>query len=327
MITSTVSVDPGGYILMKLILGSMTFGDQVEQDRANSMIDLFLDAGNSEIDTAHTYCEGRTEAMLGRLLPAKSDRQLYVASKVNPWNDEGLQPQQIRKQFDESLQRLGRDSIDLLYLHSPDLDTPVAQSLQACFELYQQGKFRDFGLSNFAAWQVAEVVELCRCNGWMQPRVYQGMYNALTRDVERELFPCLRNYGMSFYAYNPLAGGMLTGKHLSLDDIPDTGRFVVERGYLDRYWREDYFDVLQDLRETCSEQGLKPVEVAMSWLVNHSMLDAGRGDGIILGASSIDHLEQNMTACGQAPLDPAIIDILDRGWEIIKPNCFKYFRP
>jgi aflatoxin B1 aldehyde reductase len=312
---------------MKLILGSMTFGDQVEQDRANSMIDLFLDAGNSEIDTAHIYCEGRTEAMLGRLLPAKSDRQLYVASKVNPWNDEGLQPQQIRKQFDESLQRLGRDSIDLLYLHSPDLETPVAQTLEACFELYQQGRFKDFGLSNYAAWQVAEVVEICRHNGWMQPRVYQGMYNALTRDVERELFPCLRNYGISFYAYNPLAGGMLTGKHLSQDDIPDSGRFAVERGYLDRYWREDYFGVLQELGAACLELEVKPVEVAMSWLVNHSLLDADKGDGIILGASKAAHLAQNMKACAHAPLDQKVLDILNRGWEIIKPSCFRYFRP
>jgi aflatoxin B1 aldehyde reductase len=182
-------------------------------------------------------------------------------------------------------------------------------------------------LSNFAAWQVAEVVEICRHNGWMQPTVYQGMYNALTRDVERELFPCLRNYGIGFYAYNPLAGGMLTGKHRSRQDIPDSGRFRPERGYLDRYWRDDYFDVLQRLGDACEESGLKPVEVAMSWLVNHSLLDAQQGDGIILGASKADHLAQNMAACTQAPLDREILDILDQGWQVIKPNCFKYFRP
>jgi aflatoxin B1 aldehyde reductase len=161
----------------------------------------------------------------------------------------------------------------------------------------------------------------------MQPVVYQGMYNALTRDVEKELFPCLRNYGISFYAYNPLAGGLLTGKHQSADDIPDSGRFSVERGYLDRYWKQEYFNVLQELQVACVDSGLKAVEVAMSWLVNHSLLDADRGDGIILGASSVDHLVQNMAACEQAPLSPEILDILDRGWEIIKPDCFKYFRP
>jgi aflatoxin B1 aldehyde reductase len=227
----------------------------------------------------------------------------------------------------EILRRLGSDSIDLLYLHSPDLDTPIEQTLAACFELFQQGKFRHFGLSNFAAWQVTEVVELCRRHGWMEPEVYQGMYNALTRDVERELFPCLRHYGMRFYAYNPLAGGMLTGKHLSIEQIPDAGRFQRERGYLDRYWKKDYFDVLQELQAACIDSGIKPVEAAMSWLVNHSLMDPGHGDGIILGASSPTHLEQNMAACTHGPLPQTVLDILDRGWEIIKPDCFRYFRP
>jgi len=312
---------------MKLILGTMTFGDQVDQPTAETLLTSFTAAGNDELDTAHTYCGGRTETMLGRMLTPALRENLYIASKVNPWNDGGLQAGEVRRQFGEILERLGCDSIDLLYLHSPDLDTPILQTLEACFELFQQGKFRHFGLSNFAAWQVAEVVELCRCHGWMQPEVYQGMYNALTRDVERELFPCLRNYGMRFYAYNPLAGGLLTGKHRWLKQVPEEGRFNVERGYLERYWKQDYFDVLEELQRACTESGIKPVEVAMSWLANHSLLDNAAGDGIILGASSLDHLEQNMAACATVPLPQSILEILDRGWEIIKPNCFRYFRP
>jgi aflatoxin B1 aldehyde reductase len=312
---------------MKLIMGTMTFGDQVDQASAETLLETFTGAGHDELDTAHIYCEGRTEEMLGRMLTPATRSELVIASKVNPWNDGGLQAAEVRRQFDEILQRLGSDSIDLLYLHSPDLDTPVAQTLEACFELFQQGKFRHFGLSNFAAWQVAEVVELCRRNGWMEPGVYQGMYNALTRDVERELFPCLRNYGLRFYAYNPLAGGLLTGKHLSMEQIPEGGRFNRERGYVERYWRRDYFEVLQELQGACTDLGIKPVEVAMSWLVNHSLLDTAQGDGIILGASSVVHLEQNMAACAQAPLPQTLLDILDRGWDIIKPNCFRYFRP
>ena len=312
---------------MKLILGTMTFGDQVEQADAETLLQAFTDAGHDELDTAHTYCDGRTEEMLGRMLPLAARSKLYLASKVNPWHDDGLQPVEVKRQMADTLHRLGSDSVDLLYLHSPDLDTPVEQTLEACFELFQQGRFRHFGLSNYASWQVAEVVEICRRNGWMEPTVYQGMYNALTRDVERELFPCLHNYGIRFYAYNPLAGGLLTGKHLSLDDLPDSGRFSVERSYLDRYWKKEYFDVLRELQNACTESGLKPVAVAMSWLISHSCLDATRGDGIILGASSLDHLRQNMAACEQAPLDASILDILDRGWEIIKPDCFRYFRP
>ncbi|HKJ49891.1 MAG TPA: aldo/keto reductase [Gammaproteobacteria bacterium] len=312
---------------MKQILGTMTFGGQVETPDARQILQRFFDAGHRELDTAHSYCDGRTEKLLGELLPGLAREGLYLASKVNPWNDQGLQPRQVKQQFVEILERLGRDSIDLLYLHQPDLETPVEATLEACFELYEQGGFRDFGLSNYASWQVAEVVEICRRHGWMEPRIYQGMYNALTRDVERELFPCLRNYGIGFYAYNPLAGGFLTGKHRSLQDAPDSGRFAPDRGYRDRYWRADYFEVLDDLQAACADSGLRPVEVAMSWLCNHSLLDAAAGDGIILGVSKLDHLTQNMAACERAPLDPAIVDILDRGWEIIKPNCFRYFRP
>lgn len=312
---------------MKLILGSMTFGDRVEQDGAAEMIDLFLQSGHREIDTAYAYCKGETEKMLGRLLPGAERNRVYLASKVNPWNDEGLQPRQVKRQFATILERLGSDSIDLLYLHSPDLDTPVAETLEACFELYRQGGFRDFGLSNYAAWQVAEVVELCRRHGWMQPTVYQGLYNALTRDVERELIPCLRHYGISFYAYNPLAGGMLTGRYRDPASLPDVGRFAGNDEYQRRYWKQDYFDVLRQFFEACDERGLQPTAAAMSWLTNHSMLDAESGDGIILGVSNIDHLRINMAACEQGPLDAAIVDILDRGWEIIKPNCFRYFRP
>lgn len=312
---------------MKIILGTMTFSEQVEQNTARSMLELFVDSGNTEIDTAYEYCEGRTEEMLGALLPPEKRKKLYIASKVNPWNDHGLQPAQVRKQMEEILQRLGTDYIDLLYLHSPDLDTPVAKTLECCFEMYQQGKFKSFGLSNFASWQVAEVTEICRKYGWMEPSIYQGMYNSLTRDVERELFPCLRNYGISFYAYNPLAGGLLTGKYLSVDEIPDAGRFSLHNNYQSRYWKKEYFQVLQKLEEACGEFHLKPTDAALSWLVNHSKLSSEQGDGIIIGVSKIEHLKQNMTGITYASLDQSILDILDHGWEIIKPNCFRYFRP
>jgi aflatoxin B1 aldehyde reductase len=312
---------------MKLILGTMTFADQVDQPTAQALLTQFAEAGYSELDTAYQYVGGKTEQLLGKLLPPADQHKFTIASKVNPWNDFGLQPDQIEQQMGEILQRLGRDHIDLLYLHSPDLNTPVEDTLKRCFEMYQQGKFKTFGLSNFAAWQVAEVVELCRSHGWMQPTVYQGMYNALTRDVERELFPCLRNYDMHFYAYNPLAGGLLTGKYSSAESIPDTGRFADNEGYQFRYWKRDYFKVLQQLHDACNDLNLKPVEVAMSWLVNHSMLNPDLGDGIILGVSKTEHLRENITASHYPPLDNSLIDILDQGWELIKPDCFKYFRP
>ncbi len=311
---------------MKKILGTMTFGDRVDAAQAQAITAVFLDQGNLELDTANIYCDGATETMLGTILPEQKN-PLYLASKVHPWNDQGLQPRQVERQLAQSLQRLGRDSIDLLYLHSPDLDTPVEQTLEACFELYRQGRFRDFGLSNYASWQVAEIAELCRRHGWMQPRVYQGMYNALTRDVERELFPCLRHYGIAFYAYNPLAGGLLTGRYRSIGNVPDEGRFVARGNYIERYWKQEYFDALQKLFEACDNSGVDPTAAAFSWLINHSLLDAGLGDGIILGVSKMEHLQANLAACEQPKLDDEIVALLERGWQLVKPDCFRYFRP
>jgi len=312
---------------MKTILGTMTFSDQVDAESTSAMLDLFYSRGHGELDTANVYNKGKTEALLGELISPEKRNNLFIASKVHPWNDHGLQPEQIIQQLDQSLARLNTDFVDLLYLHSPDLKTPIEQTLETCFEAYQQGKFKSFGLSNFSAWQVAEVVEKCRQNGWMIPMVYQGMYNALTRDVEKELFACLRNYDISFYAYNPLAGGMLTGKYQTVEQIPDSGRFLKKYNYQDRYWKAEYFDVLQELGKRSNELAVTPVEVAMSWLINHSMMDAERGDAIILGASKLEQLDENLQAIKAEPLDQSILDILDAGWEIIKPNCFKYFRP
>ena len=311
---------------MKTVLGTMTFSDQVDETTTRSMLSRFSDSGGNELDTATQYNQGLTETLLGKLIPAHERDRLFIASKANPWNDQGLQPAQVTRQINESLKRLKTDHLDLLYLHAPDLQTPVEQTLEACFEAYQQGQFKSFGLSNFAAWQVAEVAEKCRQNGWMLPTVYQGMYNALTRDVEKELFACLHHYDISFYAFNPLAGGLLTGKYLTAEKTPDTGRFHQRPHYRDRYWKEAYFDVLQQLSIKSVGLGVTPVEVAMSWLTHHSLLDAERGDAIILGASRLEQLDENLNAMKAVPLDQSILDILDEGWEIIKPNCYQYFR-
>ena len=313
---------------MKAILGTMTFSDQADAQASRAMIKRFTASGHNELDTANVYNKGKTETLLGELISPDQRKEIILASKVHPWNDNGLQPAQVTKQLDASLQRLNTDHVDLLYLHSPDLQTPVEQTLETCHQLYQQGKFKSFGLSNFAAWQVAEVVEKCRYHGWMQPTVYQGMYNALTRDVEKELFACLRHYEIKFYAYNPLAGGLLTGKYQTIENIPDSGRFEKNHEYRQRYWKADYFDVLQQLAAQARQRDISMVEVAMNWLTNHSLLEADRGDAIILGASRIEQLEENLQAMtNSASLDQSILDILAHGWEIIKPNCFKYFRP
>ena len=312
---------------MKLVLGTMTFSDQVDESSSLEMIKTFGASGNRELDTAFQYNNGKTESLLGGMFSKNPDLDYSIATKVNPWDGDGLKPAEIRRQFEICLDRLKMESVDLLYLHSPDLDTPVEQSLETLFEYFEQGKFKRLGLSNFAAWQVAEVVEICRHKGWMVPTVYQGLYNALNRDVERELFPCLRNYGISFYAYNPLAGGMLTGKHRNYGATHQAGRFDNNESYLTRYWKKDYFDALDGFMETCAKIDINPGEAALRWMCHHSAMSVEARDSIILGASKLPHLQQNLAAVNQGELPGEILDALDRGWDAVKADCFKYFRP
>lgn len=312
---------------MQVILGTMTFSDQVDQDTAAQMIGEFQAAGHTELDTAYLYNKGKTELLLGELNRTGVISETYLAGKVNPRNEAGLTPEVITKQLSTSLERLGRESLDLLYLHMPDTNTPITTTLEAVFEHYEAGKFRHFGLSNYAAWQVAEIVDLCRHNGWMEPIVYQGMYNALTRDVERELLPCLKHYGIKFYAYNPLAGGLLSGKHQSVSEKPQDGRFATFDEYQARYWKADYFSVIEDFSSACKAENIAPAAAAIRWLVHHSDIsDNTAYHGVILGASSLTHFRQNLAACNEGPLPGKIVESLDTGWEKVRPCCIQYFR-
>ena len=311
---------------MKSILGTMTFGDQVDRSVAASMISAFRDAGYKELDSAYMYCAGATEKLLGELNEQGNLAGCELATKVNP-KAGGLTPESVEHQFTTSLQRMGADEVDLLYLHQPDLNTPIADTLQAIDKHYRAGQFKRFGLSNYAAWQVAEIAGLCEQRGYVMPTVYQGMYNAITRDVERELLLCLQNYGISFYVYNPLAGGMLTGKHNDVSQAPPDGRFSGNAEYQKRYWKNDYFAAVDHFKQACEQEDINPSSAALRWLSHHSDLNSDKDDAVILGASSMHHFEQNLESMGQGQLPDSVVDTLNEAWELARSQCVKYFRP
>lgn len=311
---------------MKLILGTMNFGPQVNLAGGAEMIRSFLAFGHKELDAAYVYNDGETERMLGQILPELDKGSFGLATKVHPRITGKLDGEAVMMQFNESLRRMGRDSVDILYFHFPDRITPVDNALETCAELHRQGKFRELGLSNFPAWMVVDIWHLCKERGWPQPTVYQGMYNGLSRKPETELFPALRKLGMRFYAYNPLAGGMLTGKHANFKNAPVSGRFARLASYRERYWKESYFEAVEHLTECCREAEIKPVEAAFRWLVHHSFLDASAGDGIIIGASSMAQFEQNLDAIKQGVLPEQVLAAFDAAWQEAKPDSPEYFR-
>jgi aflatoxin B1 aldehyde reductase len=235
-------------------------------DEAASILDVFQKYGHSEIDTAIVYGGGSSEQYLGQL--HWQDRGLIMDTKFSPRTDLGLGPDvktthsssHLRLALTKSLESLKADKIDMWYLHAPDRSTPYETTLCEVNNLHKEGLFRRFGISNYAAWEVAQIAEICERNGWIKPAVYQGVYNALHRAVEPELFPCLRKYGIAFYAFNPLAGGYLTSRYtremLTKDDGIEAGsRFDPKKrqgqNYRRRYWNENYFDALNILRPVC----------------------------------------------------------------------------
>ena len=311
---------------IKPILGTMTFGPQVDVDDSRAMVKNFFEAGYREIDTAYVYNEGESERILGSLFQDMSLEGMSIATKVNPRITGKLDAEAVQLQFPESLRRLGLDSVDILYLHFPDPNTPVDNALEACADFHRKGKFRELGLSNFPASMVMEICRLCKDRGWPKPTVYQGMYNALSRKVEKELFPVLRKLGMRFYAFNPLAGGLLSGNYSDFGDNPESGRFALRPNYRKRYWKKSYFNALNILTKKCYDEKIKLPEAAFRWIIFHSCLDPSVGDGVILGASKLKQLEQNLNAFELGPLPEALVNAFSAAWKETEVDCPQYYR-
>ena len=309
---------------VNLILGTMTFGESVFEPDVAAFIDTFLDAGHTELDTAYVYNEGRCETMLGEALK-HIDRPVRVATKVSPRVTGRLDGAAARMQLTESLRRLQRPKVDTVFLHFPDPATPVESVLQAMAEMHDQGLFTELGLSNFPAWMVADGWHICSGRGWVKPTVYEGIYNPLTRRAEGELNACLDRFGMRFYAYNPMAGGLLTGRYPRFEDAPDDGRFTHRPNYKGRYWKKSFFDAVDLLKEAAAAEGIGLIEAVYRWLSFHSMLDGRRGDAILIGASKLDHLKQNMAAVKAGPLPEALVKAFDSAWAITKGDSPDYF--
>ncbi len=302
----------------------MNFGPQLDLEASRVMTQNFLNSGFNELDTAYVYNGGDTERYLGEILPNLSG--YYLATKVHPRITGRLDREAILMEFNESLRRMKRDSVDLLYFHFPDGKTPIDEALETVKELHEQGKIKELGLSNYPAWQVIDIAYKCDKIGCPRPTVYQGMYNALCRNVEPELFPAIRSLGMRFYAFNPLAGGMLTGKHLHFENAPEPGRFARLESYRKRYWKQSYFEAVDEIRNACEAENIPMAEAGYRWLCCHSMMDANQGDGILLGASRQEQMTQNMAATNRGKLPHSIVEAMDAAWEIAKPDSPAYFK-
>lgn len=305
--------------------GTMPFGSQADQATSTRMVDQCLDAGINFFDTANMYNLGRAETVLGQALGARRSK-VILASKVRykmggAPDESGLSRAAIHKALDMSLRRLGTDYLDLYYLHWPDYDTPIEETLAALDELIRAGKVRYAAVSNYAAWQVCEILWLCEKKGYHAPYVSQPMYNVLARGIEDEYLPFCKRFGVSVIAYNPLAGGLLTGKQ-SREKGPIEGtRFDKNTLYVGRYWHDDYFAAVEELRSVAREAGKTLVELALQWLLSQDQVDS-----VILGASRPEQLSENLKACEGGKLDAAVLGRCDGIWMRLRGVTPKYNR-
>ena len=311
---------------VKRVFGAASF-TKVEKgfntsEQVSQVLNTLKENGIDELDTARIYGEGTSEELLGET----AEFQTFTVSTKAHASISKLTKENTSTQCDESLKAMKRSSIDIFYLHAPDRATPFEETAESINDLYKRGCFKRFGLSNFTAEEVERMYNICKENNYILPSVYQGNYNPITRKNEKELFPLLRNLGMHFYAYSPLAGGFLIKTPDQIKNAQSSPRFdtstMVGNVYTGLYCNETFFSALEPFQNRCKKLNIKPSEACFSWLLNHSLLK--EGDAIILGASSMEQLVENLRDSKGVPLNADVIQELEDLWKTVESEAPKY---
>jgi aryl-alcohol dehydrogenase (NADP+) len=294
-----------GLLVSELCLGTMTFGLQCDKTTSVAILDRAAEGGITFIDTADVYplggglpTVGRTEEILGRWLRGKRDR-FIVATKcfgrTGPaaW-EQGNSRKHIMEAVEASLRRLGTEYIDLYQLHGPDPGTPIDETLGALDDLVRSGKVRYVGCSNFLAYQVARALGRSEATSVVRFDSVQPRYNLLFRQIERELLPLCAEEGLGVIPYNPIAGGLLSGKHNPAAPPPEGSRFTLGTAagvYQGRYWHDQEFATVEELRKIAEREGIALVKLSVAWVLAQPAVTAP-----IIGASRPGQLDESLAA-------------------------------
>jgi aryl-alcohol dehydrogenase-like predicted oxidoreductase len=291
------------------------------------MVDVALGNGITTIDTANSYVGGRSEEMLGEILRGRWD-EVTVATKAGIYPDDAggeplLSAKGIRSSLEASLRRLGTDRVDQFYLHQPDRSVPVEETAGALAALVNDGLIGAIGVSNYAAWQITDVSAACVAAGAPRPVVAQQLYNLVARRIEAEYVEYAATHGLDTIVYNPLGGGLLTGRH-SFDDGPGEGRFgssALSQMYRDRYWSRPLFDAVSSLSTIAADAGLTLPELSLRWLLSRDVVTA-----VLLGGSKPEQLLSNITAARQGRLPQDVLDACDEVGRVLSGPMPAYNR-
>lgn len=317
-----------GLPVSRLCLGTMTFGVQCDEAASRAILDAAAEGGIDFLDTADVYplggdltTVGRTEEILGRWLDGKREG-FVVATKCfgrmgpKPW-DEGMSRKRILGAIDASLRRLRTDYVDIYQLHGHDPATPLDEALEALDRVVQSGKARYVGVSNWPAYKIARGIGRTEVKNLARIASAQPRYNLLFRSFERDLLPLCREEGIAVIPYNPLAGGLLTGKHAKTEAPAAGTRFTVGRSaemYRARYWHDRQFEAVEALRGVAKEAGMSLATLAVAWVLANPAITSP-----IIGASRPEQLADSLAAVSKPlPSDlKARLDEMTMEWRAV----------
>jgi aryl-alcohol dehydrogenase-like predicted oxidoreductase len=294
-----------GIKVSQLCMGTMTFGDPADELESKRMFEACLDAGVNFFDSADVYVGGLSEEVLGRLMQGKRD-ELIITSKVfgrtgNDVNAGGLSRRHITRAVEASLRRLGTDRLDFYFLHEFDPSTPIDETLGALDDLVHRGLILHPAVSNWAAWQIMKAQGVAAKDRLARFELIQPMYNLSKRQAEVEILPMAQADEMGVIPYNPLGGGLLTGKYTTTTK-PDQGRLIENKMYSNRYAEREYYEIAERFVALADTLGEHPVTLALAWVDAHPAVTAP-----IMGARNLEQLEPSLAAA-KFDMTPEVYD-------------------
>ncbi len=286
-----------GLEISKVCLGTMTFGNEADETTSRAIMEAAFERGVNFFDCAHNYNKGLTEEIVGRWIGPHRDELLLTSKVFFPFgggrNDQGLSRRNIIASVERTLKRLQTDRLEILYLHHWDENVSLDESLRAANTLIEQGKVLYLGISNFAAWQVAEATGLARLKNYAPVICIQPMYSLVKRQAEVELLPLAAYEKLAVFPYNVIGAGLLTGKYLR----GESGRLHEAEMYRQRYDDPRYVEVTKRFVAWAEQKGVSPAALAAAWVMSHPTVTAP-----IIGARTVEQWNDTLQ-CLDMPLD------------------------
>ncbi|KAM0492848.1 hypothetical protein ACHAP8_009701 [Fusarium lateritium] len=307
---------------IKLILGAAPIGDSSVDpmarfstpDEVNAFLDVFSKHGHDQIDTAAVYSPGAPYTSEPRIGAVSAGDRFHIDTKAD-WF-EGHTKESVLRDIDNSLKNLKIDQINIYYLQLPDRVHPLEPVIEVLNQAHRDGKIKAWGISNYRADEVQKTIKICEKLGFIKPSVYQGHYNPIVRGAEKELFPLLRKHGIAFYAYSPGAGGFFAQKHKSAEPMSRfSGSTKVGSMYVAMYVKQSIEAAVDKALRVAAKYGIGGHAAALRWTAHHSILKQDHGDGVIIGASSLEQLENNLRVIEEGPLPEEVVAAIDQVYE------------